>query len=362
MATDLIATPVNTRPTLRINGEAHAVVDELLQSLVLKEATGGLSALEVTLIDWTPRGTEGAGFAFDDSAILKLGSEIKAYAGSIAAPQEIFRGRISALEFQTPQDGPPLITVLAEDPLQGARKTRRSRLFEAASPADVVRAVATEHGLRPVIRAGLNEPVMDWMQMNQSDLAFLRAILERVDGDVQVVGEELQAGPRSGPARNQVELRLHDNLLSVSIAADLAEQVIEQRVTGFNPATGEEVKAVVTSGQLGPGEGITGAAIVARALGINRAETHGYSEALSQSEADVMAKACFQQRARRFVRATGRAAGNPALRVGTFVTLQRVSPLVAGTYIVTQATHRFDQRTGYVTHFCAESAYFGGRA
>jgi uncharacterized protein len=363
MSSTLVATPLNTRPTLRFGSNAHAAADELLQTLEMREAVGGLSSMEMTFTDWGPAAHgQGVDFAFADGRILKLGTEVTAYAGSTAAPQEIFRGRISALECHAPQDGPPLISALAEDALQAARKTRRARVFDRSSPADIVRAIAAEHGLTPVLRDGLDQPVSDWTQMNQSDLAFLREVLERTDADLQVVGAELQAGPRSGPARNAVELRLHDNLLSVSVMADLANQPSEIRVSGYDPVAGESVAGHATDGRLGPGSGVTGPALVRRALGGTRAETIGHAEALTQGEADLLAKAVFQRRARQFVKVQGRAAGNPALRVGTHVTLERVSPIVAGTYIVTEAVHHFDQRTGYITRFCAESAYFGGQA
>lgn len=362
MSTALTATPVNTRPSIRIDGQHHMLVDELLQSMTLHEAIGGLASLELTLTDWVSRPRGPPEFAFGDNKILKLGSEIKAYAGDINAPQELFRGRISALESEAVADGPPLITILAEDKLQAARKTRRSETYEQASPADIVRKVAQRHNLTPVIRSGLDQPTGTWVQMNESDLAFLRKTLSQFDADLQVVGDELQAGPRAIDARGKVELRLHDNLLSVRVTVDLAEQTAELCVSGWNPETGAAAKSVATSGELGPGQGRTGAAFVARALDVERRETLGHFGAMSDSEANVMAKAKFGQRARRFVQARGRAEGNAALRVGTWVKLKRINPLFEGEYAVVEAHHSFDQRTGYITEFTAESAYFGGSA
>ena len=46
--------------------------------------------------------------------------------------------------------------------------------------------------------------------------------------------------------------------------------------------------------------------------------------------------------------------------VGATVKLKGVNPQFEGAYCVTAATHLYDQRTGYITEFAAESAFFGG--
>ena len=50
------------------------------------------------------------------------------------------------------------------------------------------------------------------MQLNESDLAFLRRILRRYDGDLQVVGSELQVSPRGDVRRGTVNLDLNSQL------------------------------------------------------------------------------------------------------------------------------------------------------
>lgn len=360
MSAALTVSPVNTRPTLRIAGQRHDIVDRLLQTMVLRENRGGLASLELGFVDWVTRDGGQAGFAFADGAIIKLGAEIVAFGGDTSSARELFRGRITGLECRGSAEGPPLLAVLAEDRLQRARKTRRSRIFENASPADVVRAIAAEHRLTPVV-TDLDRPRSDWTQVNQSDLAFLRAVLARVDADLQVVGDELQAGPCSQIRRGEVELRLHDNLLSVEILADLADQTAEVRVAGRDPASGQPVRASASDGPLGVGSGQRASAFLAGALDLSQPETLAHGETTTQAEADLLAQASFVRRARRFVRASGRAMGEPLLRVGTTARLLRVNPLFEGAYAVTAATHRYDIATGSITDFQAESAFFGGR-
>lgn len=360
MPAPALVAPVNMRPTLRFGGQRSPLADELLQEMTLKEERGGLSSLELTFIDWTTRGGAQAGFAFADTAVLKLGADIRVYGGDSTAPQELFRGRVSGLEAAAGADGPPVIVALAEDRLQQARKTRRSRSFAGRTPADIVSTVAAGLGLKPVIGDGLDHPVSDWLQLNQSDLAFLRQVLERVDADLRVIGDELHAGSTGEERRGRLELRLHDNLIAVRATADLADQTATLRLAGRDPATGEVVRASASEGRLGPGTGRRSAAFLPRSLDVTEPETIAHCEAMTRRECDALAAAAFGRRARRFVRVSGKAAGDPRLRVGTVVSLRRLNPQFENDYAVTAATHIFGPRTGYVTEFAAECAFFGG--
>ncbi len=80
---------------------------------------------------------------------------------------------------------------------------------------------------------------------------------------------------------------------------------------------------------------------------------------MTDAEAQALAHTVFDRRARRFVVVEGTAQGNPAIRVGTHVTLQGLGPRFSNTYYVVRATHRFDSSNGYQTHFEAECAFLG---
>jgi len=77
---------VTLRPTLRINGRAHAKLGELLLAMRLVESEGGMSSLELRLIDVASDPEGQADAAFDDETILGLGSPIEVYTGEETAP------------------------------------------------------------------------------------------------------------------------------------------------------------------------------------------------------------------------------------------------------------------------------------
>jgi phage protein D len=172
------------------------------------------------------------------------------------------------------------------------------------------------------------------------------------------VGNELHISPRDKVRRNEIELRMHSQLVRVRAVADLAHQASEVRVTGFDPAQGKAVQASGSGAALGPGTGRTGKALLVPAFG-ERTQQSAHRLALSQSEARALAEAEFAARARRFVRVEGVCQGNPELRVGSHVKLADVSPRFDNCYYVTGCVHRYDEQRGYTTEFSAEGAYLG---
>ena len=107
-----------------------------------------------------------------------------------------------------------------------------------------------------------------------------------------------------------------------------------------------------------PGEGRSGAEILRGALG-ERSEHIGHILVSTDAEARHLADTVFDQRARGFVCAHGRAEGNPALRVGTHLRLTGVSQRFENTYYVVAACHRYDVSNGYQTTFRAECYALG---
>ena len=346
-----------SRPTIRIDEQDFDRAGRLLLAMEMQEQEGGMSSLQMRFSNVASDPEGGADFAFEDESELRLGASIAVYAGDRDAPQEIFRGIITGLEAEFPAREPPELLVLAEDMLQAARMTRRSKTYRDMSVADLAREIASNLSLDPVI-TGLADTSATWVQLNESDLAFLRRILRRFDADLQIVGEELQVSPRQEVRRGELELEMFSQLQSVKFIADLSDQVSEVTVSGWDAIRGQNISATSTGANAGPGEGRSGAEILADAVG-ERSEHVGHVLVSTDEEARQLADAVFDQRARRFVCAHGRAEGNPALRVGTHLRLGGVSARFENTYYVVAACHRFDVENGYQTHFKAECHKLG---
>lgn len=348
----------SARPTVQVDQQSYAKVSELLIGMEVTEQEGGLATLQLRLSNVASDPSGGASFAFEDGAIMTLGKAITVHAGPVSSPREIFRGMITGLEAEFREEGPPELLVLAEDAGQQARMARRTKTYDEMSIADLAREVADRLGLQPVV-TGFTDRIGTWVQLNESDLAFLRRVIERYDGDVQAVGHELHVSPREDVQRGTVELRMYGQLRTVRVLADLAHQTNKVTVAGWDVAQGSRLTAESTGSHRGPGEGATGAEMLEQAS-IDRTEHIGHLTVRTQDEAQAVADSGFDQRARRFVCLDGTAEGNPEIRVGTHVTITGIGPRFSNTYYVTRASHRYDLEVGYRTQFEAESAYWGG--
>ncbi len=350
----------SAQPTVRINAQEYPKVSESIVAMEMVEQNGGMSALELRLSNIVSDPSGGAGFAFEDNQILKLGASIALYAGDVTAPQEIFQGAITGLEIDFLESGSPDITVLAEDVFQRARMARQSKVHTNVSIADLAKQLANQLSLTPVI-TGLTTSIGTQIQMNESDLAFLRRLLDRYDGDLQVVGKELHVSPNGDVRRGGLELKLNGQLRRAKVLADLAHQVTEVTVSGWNPAQGEKVSASSRGAHLRSGKGTPGSRLLENTLG-KRSHHLSHLAVTTDAEAQAVADAAFDDRARQFVCVEGTADGNPALRVGTHVTLRGLGDRFSNTYYVTRACHRFSLGVGggYITDFEAECAFWGG--
>lgn len=352
----------STLPTVEVDGMSYPLISSNIVSVRMEEALGGMSSLELSLIDWVARADGSAGHGSDAGSPLVLGAGLRVFMGPAAVlAGEIFDGQVTAVECETRAADPPLLTVVAEDRLFTARRKRRTRLFENQSLGDIVGAIAEDHGLTPEVRDGLPTFTATWAQQDETDLAFLRRILGRFDGDLQIVGNKLQVGKIGLNQRSALTLTAGSTLEAVRVTADVADQVTGAKVASHDPATGEALNGEAEARGNGPGQGRTGADVLNEKFAAVDWPLGRYGP-MVQAEADAIAQAEYDRRARAFVRACGTAIGNAQLRIGTWVTLAGVNAQFAGEFAVVRCTHRYEPTLGYRTDFIAESAYLGEAA
>ncbi|MGD8559701.1 MAG: contractile injection system protein, VgrG/Pvc8 family [Gammaproteobacteria bacterium] len=348
------------RPLIEINDQTDAMVQRLLLAMQMNETEGGLASLELRLQNSALMEQQGVDYAFEfsDNDLLSLGNDIKVYSGDENDPQEIFRGKITGLEIIIEEGAQPELIVLAEDELQKARMQRKTRVFTETTVADIADSLAQELGLTAVIHE-LQENVAVEVQLNESNLAFLRRLLARYDSDLQVVADELHVSARNDVRRNEISLDVNSQLTGIRILADLSQQVTEVTFSGWDVAQGQAISVSRSESiNAGPGQGTSGSQILNDTLG-ERSEHISNTAVVNEREAQTYVDTCFAQRERKFVTAEGCSIGNPEIRVGTHMTLMGVGPRFENTYYITSACHRYDLVEGYKTDFKAQCAFFG---
>lgn len=343
----------SARPTIEIDRVPLERVSVGLIALSVHESDEGLAWLEVRLANWasTP---EGAEQAFDAGSPIALGAGVRVFVGPATEQMLVFTGRISAIEVQVGQDAPPTLVVRAEDRLFSGRMQRRSKVYEDVSLGDLTRQVASQLGLN--VNVDLPDATGLWAQFNESDLAFLRRVLSRFDCAVRIDEETLVAARNVAAGGTTVDLALYSQLRRVNVVADLAHQSTRITAGGWDGAMGQQFNVESTGSQFGSGAGRRGGELLSERFG-ERSEHLAALACVDEREAQALAHAAFDQRARHFVTARGTAEGNPRLRAGGFVALTGLGARFDNTYEVAECVHRFDLTEGYQTDFVAHCAF-----
>jgi phage protein D len=328
-----------------------------VQQLRTHEDIEGLGTLEITLENWAERPDGYADLRFEDERELAFGAEIEVGFSSGSDRATVFAGRVSALEAQFGLHAPPRLTVMAENGLASLRSVRRSRAFAAISAGAVLARVLQDHALTLDGDTDFGE-VQDWVQVGETDLAFIRRLARRHDRALRLQGQGLRVERAVEPASAPLAMHAERDLISLRLVADLAHQCTGVRATGFDVDAGAAFDEVVTTASAAVGRGRDGSALRRLAFGA-REELISHLPARTSREARALAQAAFDARAGRFVVAHGKAVGNPRLRVGADVEIQGAGVRFSNVYAVTQCEHRFSAATGYETVFEAICAYFG---
>lgn len=343
----------DSRPSVEIEGQRDATLTAALMSLLIAEGEEGFARCELTFGNWG--GEREGGFQHFGRDQLEFGKAVKLTLGDAT----LFEGRVSAITAKFPEGGTPQVGVCAEDRMQDLRMTRRTRTFADASLADVLRKIATDHGLQAEVDANA-ETYKLLAQVNQSDLAFARDLGRREDVQVWVEGTKLKAAQRARRQGGTVELAWAGKLREFEVSADLAHQRTKLCASGWNVADKQVAKNDADEGavraELNGADG--GSGILQRAFG-ERADTLAHGVPASDAQARALAEASYRHLARRFVVGRGVAETKPELKVGAKVKITGVGPLFEGDYTVTETTIRYDAKNGLRTEFVCDRPAIG---
>lgn len=344
----------SARPTIFVDGQENSSLVGGLNYLLIVEKTNGLYRCEAKFGNWGTK-DDSIDFLYFDRKILDFGKDFQIK----LERDEIFKGKITALEANFPEGQPPEIAVLAEDALQNLRMTRRTRTFEDVSDADIFSKIAGEHNLTPKIDVG--SPTYKIVaQVNQSDLAFMRERARAIDAEIWLKDKELNVKTRAKRGRDKISLKYGAQLREFSVIADLANQRTSVVAAGWDvagkTAIKHEAKDTVSSSELGNDQ--SGIGILKKVSG-ERKESLVHTVPLNSREAQNAAESFLKTIARQFVVGRGTAEPNAKLRVGALVELDGLGKLFNGKYYVAEIAHIFDSTKGLRTEFRAERVGIG---
>lgn len=342
------------RPTILVDGQEDSSLVGGLNYLLIVEKTHGLYRCEAKFGNWGPKDNS-TDFLYFDRKILDFGKDFQVKLGA----DEIFKGKITALEAVFPEAQAPEITVLAEDALQNLRMNRRTRTFEDVSDSDIFNKIAGEHGLTAGIDvSGPTHKVV--AQVNQSDLAFIRDRARGIDAEIWIKDGTLNVKTRPKRGQDKLSLKYGGQMREFCVLADLANQRTSVIAAGWDVSgkstAKHEAQDTVISSELG--SDTSGVSILKKAFG-DRKESLVHRVPFNNQDAQHSAESFMKTIARQFCVGRGVSDTDAKLRVGAFVELDGLGPLFNGKYYVAEVAHIFDNVKGLRTEFRAERLGIG---
>ncbi len=258
--------------------------------------------------------------------------------------QALFRGSVTALEYEYGPSGGTQLRVRGYDSLHRLRRQRPVRTHTAVTLPDLARRMVENLG----IEVTASNPGPLWqrlIQFQESDLEFLAGLAQRC-ALYWVLREDILHLVALEGIGEPVELELGKTLLEARIEINDAAGCSAVSTSGWDPWHVEEHRGRASTARVSRRasdvvESLEGAEMPQRLLVDEAVQDDAQAEALAQGELDVCAG--------RELTLWGIAEGNPRLRPATPVEIGRIAPPLGGRYVLTSVTHSIDKKRGFTS-------------
>lgn len=261
----------------------------------------------------------------------------------------LLTGVITEISTNFNESGSPELTVSGYDHSFPMMLGKRSQSWSKRKDSDVVAALANEHNLDTDIETTREErPQIE--QNQESDLEFLKKLATRNHYEFYVDAQKkLRFGPPRDRGTGVVQLNYGQGLLSFKPEANLAAQVTEVHVYGWNKERKEAYvgKAVAGEESGRTGKGKSGGELVRAAIG-KPAILELRQPVFSAAEAKRRAEAVLNDHAKKYLTGDAECLGLPALLPDCNVTFGQLGEKFSRTYYIQQTVHKVDA-SGYRT-------------
>jgi phage protein D len=283
---------------------------------------------------------------------FKPGTEIEIKLGYVGQLGTVCKAVVQSLEVVLTPDGPARLVVAGLDKGHSFGRGTVTKTYQDVKDSDLAQQIAQRNGLTADVDD--TKVVHEFVfQNNLSDYDFLLQRATLAGFRFQVDGTKLSfKKPRvSEPA--SAKLTWRENVGRLAVEVNTYDQVSKFSTVGWDPKQRKEMTSPGKGGDEYGKQGgqVTGAEFVKQRFGEIEAVIPAATG--QQNFLEAIAKSEFNKRAGSFVTAEGRVTGDPAIRAGAVVSLEKAAKRIDGEYYVVSSEHLFFVDTGYATEFRA---------
>ena len=292
-------------------------------------------------------------FKWLDDALFAEGKEVQIKLGYADNQKEVMSGDIVSLEPEFHEGEVPTLKIRGYSKLHLLQRGRISRSFLKMKDSDIASKIAGEMGLRSQVD---NTPETHEyvFQNNQTNAEFLLQRARRIRYEVFVKEKTLHFRKAVNNSGKSITLEYGQTLKSFYPRLSTMQQVSEVIVQAWDPLQKKMIQGKATKGDVISTMG-------GKKLGVKNSEkAFGKKQTFivdkpifSNGEALQMAKGKINDVASSYIRGEASAIGNPDIRAGEVIELDKLGDRFSGLYYITSVTHIIDQ-SGYTTKFKVE--------
>lgn len=294
--------------------------------------------------------THHALFRLVDATTFTIGNDLEVLMGYGHSPTTVFKGEITAVEVDATATAAPVLTIRGYAKSHRLHRGRSRRSFLNVTDSDLASQIASEKGLSA--NADSTPVVHDYVfQNNQTDWEFLKERAARNGYEFFVDDRTLHfRKPKIDDSPATTE-ELGKTLLNVRVKMSSSFQAKQVTVQAWDPKTKQAIVGQATASRFHPAIGLGKSGAQAAQI-FGDAAVHVVSTPVaSQSEANALAQAIYDELDGSFIQAEATSLGNPSIRPGKIVELKGLGTKLSGKYYVTAATHTISGDHGYVTSY-----------
>src|SRR4051812_31891167 len=286
--------------------------------------------------------------------LLTFGTEVEiclGYGDSRTTPVAV-SGVITEITTSFPDGGSPELSIAGYDHGFPLTLGKTSRTWSKARDSDAAHEIASFNNLGAAIET-TEEKHAQIEQNQESDWEFLKKLAERNFYELYVDEKrKLHFAKPNDKGTAVIRLVYGEGLLSFKPEANLAGQVSNVEVFGWDPKTKKQIVGKAVAGEE---SGLTGKSAGQHLNAFVRDPSKRPTLQLrqpvfTQAEANQRAKAALNERAKRFLTGEGEAIGLPELRPDRNVELANLGEPFSKAYYIQQATHKIDT-SGFHSRF-----------
>lgn len=262
------------------------------------------------------------------------------YAGSVGK-QSLMGGRIKALTPNFLSTGTQTLSVEGYDLSHDLQKTQGPLSYTEKTYSQVVQEIAQENGLDAsgIESTQITHPQIE-RQRNEKDYPFIRRLANQIGFEFFVRNNTLYFRKPKDDKKGDITFELRKNIISFNPRMTTANLVNEVKATAWNDKDKERIEETARLSDIQSSVGIPGFDSIIQESQEKKVEIKLEGRVVrSRQEAKELAVAELRRRNRGFIEGTLECIGDPELRPGMTINIEKIGKRFSGVYYITKAVH-----------------------